>query len=141
MRCLSEDFLHIDWDEEYDILYLEWHYYPGNDKYRESLDLILNLARQKNVKFGIANVQQLMAMEPEDATWLLDNWFPELLTLSIQKIALVLPSEVFEELAGAYLQKLDVTVLAFEVEFFAHVSEAYQWVKNKPFTSSNLHIE
>ncbi len=141
MRCLSENFLHIDWDEEYDILYLEWHYYPGIDKYRESLDLILNLARQKDVKFGIANVQQLIVMEPEDATWLLDNWFPEVLTLSIQKMALVLPTNVFQEMAEAFLQKVDVPVLPFEVEFFEQVPAAYHWIKNQPFTSSNLHIE
>ncbi len=141
MRCLSENFLHIDWDEEYDILYLEWHYYPGIDKYRESLDLILNLVRQKNVKFGIANVQQLTVMEPEDATWLLDNWFPELFTLSIQKIALIVPSNAFSELAEIFLQKLDVPVPTFKVEFFAQVTEAYLWVKNQPFTSLNLRIE
>ncbi|RDC65141.1 hypothetical protein [Adhaeribacter pallidiroseus] len=141
MRCLSEEFLHIDWDEEYDLLYLEWHYYPGNDKFRDSLGLVLNLAQQKNVKFGIANVQQLMAMAPEDINWLLDNWLPELLTLSIQKIALVLPPSIFEELASAYLQKLDVSVLSFEIEFFAQVTAAYHWIKNKPLTGANLHME
>ena len=141
MRCLSEDFLHIDWDEEFDILYLEWHYYPDIEKYRKSLDFVLNLARQKNVRFGIVNVQQLMGMEPEDAIWLLDNWLPELLTLSIQKIALILPASIFEERAGAFLQMLDVSVLPFEIEFFNEAESAYTWIKNNPLAAPNLHIE
>jgi len=78
MRCLSENFLHIYWDENYDIIYLEWHYYPGSEKYRESLELALNLARRKNIKYGIANVKQLVNLVPDDLTWLIDTWFPEL---------------------------------------------------------------
>src|SRR5690349_20558646 len=102
MRCLSENFLHIYWDENYDIIYLEWHYYPGSEKYRESLELALNLARRKNIKYGIANVKQLVNLVPDDLTWLIDTWFPELLTLSIQKIAVVLPTDAFEELVAVY---------------------------------------
>ncbi|QMU31300.1 hypothetical protein [Adhaeribacter radiodurans] len=140
MRCLSENFLHIDWDEEYDIIYLEWHYYPGSEKYRESLELALNLARRKNVRYGIANVNQIINLMPDDLTWLIDTWFPGLLTLSIQKIAIILPSDAFEELVAVYLNKLSISVLPFEIEFFDHPYQAYGWVKSGLYPGPSLYV-
>lgn len=140
MRCLSESFLHIDWDEEYDIIYLEWHYYPGSEKYRESLNLAVNLARQKNIKYGIANVKQVTNTEPNDFSWLVDSWFPELLTIPIRKLAVILPADAFEELVADYLNKWHIAVLPFEIEFFAQPYQAYNWVKNEPYPGPSLHV-
>ncbi|PSR55457.1 hypothetical protein AHMF7605_19070 [Adhaeribacter arboris] len=139
MRCLSESFLLIDWDEEYDIIYLEWHYYPGSEKYRESLELAINLARQKNIKYGIANVQQITKIQPDDLSWLIDAWIPGLLALPIKKVAVILPPEDFEELVAVYLNRLNISVLPFEVEFFDQTYQAYNWVKNGLYPGPSLH--
>ncbi|QNF33047.1 hypothetical protein HUW51_09990 [Adhaeribacter swui] len=141
MRCLSESFLHIDWDEEYDILYLEWYYYPGQEAYRESLNSTLNLARQKEIRFFIANVKQLKAIEPTEISWYIENWFPELLTLPIQKIAFILSTNNFEESAAGFIQKLDIPVLPFEMEFFTQIEKAYAWIKNNPLAGPRLYTE
>ncbi|MDQ3290020.1 MAG: hypothetical protein M3Q05_01900 [Bacteroidota bacterium] len=140
MRCLSESFILIDWDEDYDIIYLEWHYYPGSEKYRESLEWALSLARRKNIKYGIANVKQITHPEPDDLAWLIDSWFPELLALPIKKIAVVLPTDAFEELVAVYLNKLNISVLPFDIEFFDQPYQAYSWVKTGLFPGSNMHV-
>lgn len=140
MRCLSENFLIIDWDEEYDILYLEWRYYPGSEKYRESLNLALTLARQKNVRFWIAHITQSKHALPGDFIWIREVWFPELINTPIKKFAIILPSDVYQEMVGDYLNRLNIRVAPFEVEFFDQVDTAYNWVKGERFMGMNLFI-
>jgi hypothetical protein len=140
MRCLSESFLIIDWDEEYDILYLEWKYYPGSEQYQESLNLALNLARSKNVVYWIAHITQSRHATPEDFTWVSEVWFPELISTPIKKFAIILPQNVFQEMVGVYLNRLNVTVLPFEIEFFDQPEQAYNWVRNERFLGPNLSV-
>ena len=140
MRCLSEEFLHIDWDEEFDILYLEWKYYPGSKKYRESLALALKMAHQKKVRFWIANIPEPKLVLPEDFTWLHEVWFPELVSLPIEKVALILPVDMIQEMTGEYLNKVEASVLPFEIDLFDQTEKAYTWIKGETSSGPILHV-
>lgn len=117
---LKNEFITIHYDTKQEIIQLTWLGFIDSDVLRQGLDIALKLAKQQQLHFWIMDQRLRRVLRPEDAEWIIEDWYPRFYkTNPKSKVAILLPEDTF----GEYNTKKNLK----EIEARYHSIMPYQY--------------
>jgi hypothetical protein len=117
----------VRWDEEDQLVLVEWDGWANSAEFAALLDAELRALEQHRGSRILADCRRQKVLNPKDQEQANREWLPRALRIGLKRFAIVVPASVvadmnlrdsLEKAAGAGL----------EVEYFATVEEARDWV-------------
>jgi hypothetical protein len=117
----------VRWDEEDQLVLVEWDGWANSAEFAALLDAELRALEQHRGSRILADCRRQKVLNPADQERANREWLPRALRIGLKRFAIVVPASVvadmnlrdsLEKAAGAGL----------EVEYFATVEEARDWV-------------
>jgi hypothetical protein len=99
MIYFKEDYATITLDETFNAIQLEWHGFILSHDYRDTMNLALHLVEEKKLTRWLANMKDMGKIQLQDAKWREEIWFPRFVESTIEKVAVVVSTDYFNELA------------------------------------------
>jgi hypothetical protein len=120
---------YISYSREGDYVMLEWLKPPVSGGYRKKMEEGLLKLKETKAKSLVRVVRMLGVLDPEDIGWEDDVWFPQVLALGLDKIAIVTNEslynrQVLERLSGKERSH------NFNLCYFTDLSKAILWIKS-----------
>lgn len=124
----EDENLQVKWLEEHCATFNTWTGFLQGDAYRKRMDLCLELLTRVEAHAILANVQQFRPILAADQDWSNDDWAPRAVSAGLQRMVVVLPHNVFSQLAvSRVVQRLDESPI--RLAQVAEVSDAVRWLE------------
>jgi hypothetical protein len=128
-RATTNRGFHISYVKEGEFVMAEWINESAYSEYKEGLKEVLLKIKESKAKRLVSVVRMLKEIEPEDKKWEVDVWFPQVLDLSLDKIAIVTSEHLYNKQVVENIMKgSKFQVLVFGC--FIETEKAVQWVKS-----------
>ena len=130
MEILEKDFVKITYDESTEIINVGWPVNPTSDEIRTGLNTGRDFVKENNVKKWLGNTTHMDAIDDADIEWINNHWFPTLLEAGIQKMAVIVSTNVFGKMAVEDIISKVETLNGFESRYFDNEEEGEKWLEN-----------
>ncbi|QIL76551.1 hypothetical protein [Hymenobacter sp. HDW8] len=119
----------MQYDQVLSVLRLEWT--SGHDTHalQPSSQQLLGLIRTLKVRHLLLDMNTVPDLSPADQEWLGDHWMPELVTLTLERLVLIIDSfRVHNQLAIDALHDLVQPGIRFDAQYFTDSESALHWL-------------
>ena len=106
---------------------MEWRKIATSEQYREGHEKFLELISKEQVVRWVLNFRDAKKIQVPDQNWTIQEWFPRAVQTSAQKIAIVLSSDIFAQIAVRNIIN-SVTTSGLQVAFFETEEDAKGWL-------------
>ena len=121
--------LTIYFDEARSLGKSEWNGFVSGEDYRESSLACLKLMNEKQVRFWVADDRNMKAIRLKDQEWSNVVLIPKMLQTSLEKMALIVSTDMFNQLAVDSMIQKASDKLSFEIKYFADLASGEEWIK------------
>ncbi|WP_299454863.1 hypothetical protein [uncultured Microscilla sp.] len=128
---LKNEFITIHYSTEQKIIQLTWLGFIDSTALRQGLNIALNLAKQNKLNLWIMDQRLRRVLRSEDATWIINDWFPRFYKINPKsKIAILLPEDTF----GEYNTRKNVKEIEsrhqqmMPYKYFSTIKQALYWL-------------
>ncbi|QHL89075.1 hypothetical protein GU926_17225 [Nibribacter ruber] len=112
------------------VLTLHWHGFVSSEVYREGMLEALKTSRQGAYICWIMDTKDMKVIRQMDQEWTVATWFPQFQLLGVQKFAIVVSDDIFNQMAiSSMIAKIRPHIQA-TVEYFQTLQEAVNWVQD-----------
>ena len=129
MVHFQQSFATIEIEQENSLLIITWHGFANSEEYRETYNKAISLSRQLNVRRWVSNMKDMKAIRQADQDWTVNEWLPQFLNLKIQKFAIVIADDMFNQMAMSSMMGKMRTQLTLPVEYFQDLNTAKNWAE------------
>ena len=129
MVYFDKSFAKIEIEPAKSLLILTWHGFANSDEYREANSTVVLLSRQFGITKWLSNMKEMKAIRQADQEWSVKEWFPQVLELGIQKWAIVISDDMFNQMAMSSMMGKIRPQLKYPVEYFQDINSARNWAE------------
>ncbi|MBK0404005.1 hypothetical protein I5M27_13505 [Adhaeribacter sp. BT258] len=129
MLQFDKPFATIEIEPEKSLLILTWHGFANSDEYREANTVAIQISRQYNLTKWLNNMKEMKAIRQADQEWSVNEWLPLFKSLHIQKWALVIADDMFNQMAMSSMMSKIRPQLTHPVEYFQDLNSARTWIE------------
>ncbi len=119
----SEIHLKIWYDPRVNCVWAEWNGYVGDLLLRDGMNKLLGLLYVQQPANILLDWSDFHTMTLNDQRWVNEEWFPRLLRIGVQKIAVILSSHILAQRPNLMPSQYESS----EVAYFSVVQEAVWW--------------
>lgn len=131
MTTLHFDSLVLFHDATLRLLYHRWQGQHNMHRFRPAVLYVQQVLRQHAIESWVVDLNGLPNLSLDDQIWLSDEVLPALAPLgSLKQLALVLSSNVYNQLAAETLLYHGQRHLNFDIQFFSDSPAALDWLMN-----------
>jgi len=117
----------IHFDQESNIVVMEWNGYSTSQQFREGTELMLNILIQNKSSRVLADIRNMSIIGMQDQEWLKNDFIPRAIKFGFRAIAIVKPHAYFNRVAVESISyKVDKEKLT--INFFDNPREAKEWL-------------
>jgi hypothetical protein len=117
----------VRWDHSAQLVLVEWEGWADSNEFAAVLDAELQALKQHHGSSLLADCRRQKVLKPADQDRANQEWLPRALAAGLKRFAVVVPGSVLAEMnIRDMLSKVAVSKL--EVEYFAAVAEAREWL-------------
>jgi hypothetical protein len=125
----ENDVVRIFVNQEVGSVVVEWITSPTSAEFREVLVTGLDILKKNKLSRWVGDVRRLGAVAEEDQAWSNQEWFPEALSAGVNKMAVIISEDIFNQLSVEdIMNKVDTA--NFSTHYFSAPEEAMHWIKN-----------
>lgn len=115
-------------DERVKAVIVEWLTAPASGDYRRVLNEALEALKECHYSRWVGDVRHLGAVTEADQQWSNAVWFPEALACGLNKLAVILPDDIFNQLSiEEIIHRVESDDLSHH--FFSSMEEALGWIE------------
>jgi hypothetical protein len=119
----------IYFNEESNIIIMDWNGYATTSQFREGTETMLNLLIENRANKVMANIKDMVLISLEDQKWLETHFLPRAIRFGFKVCAIVKPDNYFNKVAVETVSyKVDKEKL--EISFFDTAEEAKAWLQS-----------
>jgi len=134
MEIYNDQYRKVVFEEENKILYLEWFEETLNmneEEYKKASISIPAFAKeQKAIRVLINAVSSKFIVTPEIQNWVNKNTVHKYLEAGVQKLAILLPTELFTHISIEQLVDDNKSQVQKRIQYFEDQNEARNWLIN-----------
>lgn len=117
--------IRISYLADINAVYAEWLNFPSVAEYREGMDWIIDaLKHHKSTKI-LTNPNALGAIATEQQDWTLSDWLPRALAIGYNKIAIIVPTDIFNQMS---VEQIMSNVGPLNMAYFEDFEKAKAWL-------------
>lgn len=117
----------VRWDEDDQLVVVEWDGWANSAEFAALLDAELRALEQHRGSRILADCRRQKVLNPKDQERANREWLPRALKIGLKRFAIVVPASVVADMnLRDSMEKASGAGL--EVEYFANVEEARDWV-------------
>ena len=131
MFCFNSSNLLMYYFADKDLLIMHWLQAPDDCEYRDALQLMLQIGREKRIKNWLVNSQNLGQLSIDNANWMYENWYPHFLQLPTEKYACIAADDVYYLLVLEDMFHYQKKIIQFDFQFFSDMNSALEWVREE----------
>ncbi|CAN5919829.1 hypothetical protein BH24BAC1_BH24BAC1_25280 [soil metagenome] len=120
--------LTIYYDEARSLGKSEWNGFVSGEEYRESSLACLKLMKEKQVRFWVADDRNMRAIRLKDQEWTNTVLIPKILLTNLEKMALIVSNDMFNQIAVDSMIDKASDNLTFEIKYFNDLAAGEEWV-------------
>lgn len=120
--------LTVFYDEARSLGKSEWNGFVSGEDFRESSLACLKLIKEKNVRFWVADDRYMKAIRLKDQEWANTVLIPQFLLTNLQKMALIVSKDRFNQLAVDSMIDKASDKLTFEIQYFDELDPGEKWI-------------
>lgn len=126
----GDDFFTIRYSKPIALVELNWHGIISSDQLRYSLNDILGILKENEVRLILLDAKKLNPYRAEDQAWLKNYYFPKLNETQLVKLAHVTEPDLFTQaVIGNLMQYVNHNKgMKFSLESFYEREEALEWL-------------
>ncbi len=98
MIYFEKDYLRIDYDQNENVITMNWKEAVVSEEFREGLNKGLQCVEENAIKHWLADVRDMGALSNEDQEWSNNEWFPKIIKAGIKFMAVVISSDIFNQM-------------------------------------------
>ena len=122
---MKENFVEISFDEENRIITAQWIGYLRPDNVKAGCRKMTEFVSKNKISKHISNQTQLKVLSKEVQAYLTEEWFPEVISAGLKKIAILIASDIF---AQATVSHVNTKVGNLQISTFHREEDAIQWL-------------
>ena len=107
---------------------LSWTGYAPSREYREILEQALSEVEEHEVQRWSADLRDMAAILQQDEHWTVTDWFPRLAAAGLKRMAILMSSDLFNQMSVERIMGAATPVLGFEVAYFDDMQKAEAWL-------------
>lgn len=127
MICFEKPYATIEIEQEKGLLVLTWHGFANSEEFQEARNRALEFSRQYGITRWVSNMKEMKAIRQIDQEWSINEWLPKFLTLDIEKWAIVVSDDMFNQMAMSSMMSKIRPQLRHPVEYFQDFNSARNW--------------
>lgn len=128
MVCFDTEYLRVELYENPKVLVTQWYGECTSKEYREALLRFIELVKEHDVLFAIADRRLLPEISDEDMRWTLSNYLAVFTELPLKRFAVLKSfNEDHDKHLSMFLSNEHYS-LPFETKAFDDLTSAYDWV-------------
>ncbi|MGD1843845.1 MAG: hypothetical protein ACFB10_00450 [Salibacteraceae bacterium] len=128
MTYFNSEYLQVSGDDTIGCSVVEWKRFATSEEFRNGMNQTMGLMKEKGYTKILSNSSNLGPIAPEDQKWVIEEWLPQALALGYNKIALIVPKDVFSQLAVDDIMEEANEVSPVDDKYFDNVDEAASWL-------------
>lgn len=101
---------------------------------------LLQYSQQQQITSWLVDTTRLPLATAEEQAWLSEVWLPQLMTLTIQRVALVLPNNLHNQLVLENILFDRHQPLHLDLQFFSDVAAALDWLTPSALVAERLEV-
>ena len=129
MIYFKSDYIHISLDEQLPAVVMDWKTAPTSNEFKHGLNKGLELVKEQRVTKWLAHLEHLGALDEADQDWSNQNWFPRALASGIRHMAILVSSDIFNQIAVENIMS-KVPGTALTVQYFNNPQSARAWLRS-----------
>jgi hypothetical protein len=106
---------------------MEWRKLASADEYKAGYEKFLELIHKENTTRWMLNFQQGKKIGVAEQTWTIQEWFPRAMQTNVQKIGIVISTDIFAQIAVRNIVN-SITSIGHKVAFFDKEDDAKNWL-------------
>ena len=110
------------------LLILTWHGFANSEEFRDARTTAVHLSRQFGVSKWLSNMKDMKAIRQADQEWSVKEWLPQFQQLNMEKWALIISDDMFNQMAMSSMMSKIRPQLTFPVEYFQDINAAKNWL-------------
>lgn len=110
---------------------MHWLDTPSDLEYRNALQLMLQLGREKKVKNWLVNSQNIEQLNTANVNWLYESWYPHFLQLPTEKYACMAAPDAYYRLVLKDMFDYRKQTVNFDFQFFSDMNRALEWIREE----------
>ena len=127
----KEHYVTIQYYEQLKLVEVEWHGTILSNRFRETLELVLDFIKDKKMENLLVNRKDMARISLADANWRSENWFPRLLKSGIRNSVSVISDDNYNEATISEMIEQKDQRMIFERNSFYTFHEAKNWLLQK----------
>lgn len=124
----DKHYLTIFADEEEKEIHLRWKAFANSDELRESLNFALEYVKVHHIKRWLGNLRNMSVIKEADRSWINNEWFPQLANTGLNKMAIIISLDYFNQSAVNRIMDKAEPIIPFETEYFNDMEKAREWL-------------
>ena len=106
---------------------VSWKNSPINNEFKDVLNAGLEIVKEHKIKKWIGDCTYLGAVGQEDQQWSNNEWFPQIISLGVAKMGVIVSDDVFNQLSVEdIMNKVEGADLVSK--YFSNVDDAVDWM-------------
>lgn len=126
----ASNFLTTQWAPSLNLLRWNWQAPLSAAGFRAAFNRLLLQSRQLRVTRWLADVSHAPVVGFEEQAWLSEAWLPDFAELPVRTVALVLPTNLHNQLVVENVLSDGRRLMRAEIQFFSDVVSALDWLTN-----------
>lgn len=132
MVYFQNEIITLTYEPDLLLMRTQWHGFAGSKAYRHILGKYLQLVREREVQLWMSDNTDGKAIRQADQDWTAYKWAPQFAAAAqIRRRAVLMPKDVFNQMALDKINSMGREVFTFETEFFESEAEARAWLLQK----------
>lgn len=106
-------------------IHTHWTQFPTSDEFRDGMNQIIEGFKKFKAHKVLALTDKLGAIAEENQKWTNEDWFPRAAKEGYNKIAIVLSSDIFNQLS---VEEIMSSLGDFQTQYFDDEIKAFEWL-------------
>lgn len=129
MIYLNEPYLQIKVDKS--VAVMEWKGLAKGDAYRKGFEQFLKAVKEHQINNWLLDFTNGKVIDVKDQKWTTDEWLPHAVMMlggNIQKVAVILSTDVFNKVASRVIATTIAKLSDAEIAYFDDRRDALEWL-------------
>ena len=128
MIYFKTDYVTVEFNEDQKLVEIEWQGMVLSHQYRETLEMVLELINEKEVKNFLVNRQNMQRISLVDESWRKEVWYPKFLKSPVKRSVSVISKDYYNEVSVSQLIEEKDADIKIERRSFYDYQAAKKWL-------------
>ena len=131
LQLRKDEYVTVGCEPDLRLITLTWTGFAPSPVFRSILEDALLNVRLHNLHFWLADMRQMNAILRQDEQWSANDWFPRLAACGLQRMAILMSSDYFNQMSVERIMNNATPELPFAVSYFDDPEQAREWLLSK----------